>query len=165
MLVDETVKKRRGRPKKPEDRELVNTRLPKLLLWRVDSTIDVLGMNRTAFIENLLEKNVVPYKPLKPCAHPGCAELLPEGNRFCLAHNPKRYKVADAIYSSAKHRHWSKMILARNPICCSCREAPSAHADHIMPLKQGGDYSLENGQGLCHPCHNRKTAQEKQTNA
>lgn len=159
------MKKKRGRPKKEGIHEMVNTRLPKILLWRVDNTINVLSLNRTAFIERLLDKHSVPYKPLKPCAHPGCPELLPEGSRYCLAHNPKRYKVADPIYSSAKHRHWARMILSRHPICCSCQEAPSAHADHITPLKQGGDYSLENGQGLCHPCHNRKTSKENQDNA
>lgn len=159
------MKKKRGRPRDDRDRELVNTRLPKLLLWRVDHTISVLGFNRTQFIEHFLSKNVVPYKPLKPCAHPGCPELLPDGNRFCLRHNVKRHKKADYIYSTAKHRHWAKMVLSRHPICRGCGEAPSAHADHIIPLKQGGDYSLENGQGLCHPCHNRKTSQEKSSNA
>lgn len=34
------------------------------------------------------------------------------------------------------------------------------HADHIVPLADGGDWSDENGQLLCEPCHKAKTARE-----
>jgi len=53
-------------------------------------------------------------------------------------------------------------VLARDPICRSCRRAPSTEADHIVPLAQGGDWSLENGQGLCKTCHSRKTRRQQE---
>ena len=38
--------------------------------------------------------------------------------------------------------------------------AAATHADHILPLRLGGaPYELENGQGLCAPCHAVKTSQ------
>jgi len=52
-------------------------------------------------------------------------------------------------------------VLARDPVCRICWKAAATVADHIKPLSRGGDWSLENGQGLCHPCHSRKTAQEQ----
>lgn len=61
------------------------------------------------------------------------------------------------------------MVLARDPLCVHCEEAgrvtPATVADHITPLDPldpyAGDWSMENGQGLCHACHNRKTSTEK----
>jgi hypothetical protein len=42
---------------------------------------------------------------------------------------------------------------------------PATVADHIRPLPQpnwyDGDWSLDNGQGLCHFCHNAKSAKER----
>jgi len=62
----------------------------------------------------------------------------------------------------ARHRRWRAMILARDPLCVHCRErgrtTPATEADHIVPLRRGGGWSLENGQGLCKSCHSRRTA-------
>lgn len=33
------------------------------------------------------------------------------------------------------------------------------HADHIIPVMEGGPTTLENGRILCHPCHKRITAE------
>ena len=57
----------------------------------------------------------------------------------------------------ATHRQWRAAILARDAICRACGQAPSTEADHITPLSQRGGWSLANGQGLCKPCHSRKT--------
>ncbi len=59
-------------------------------------------------------------------------------------------------------------ILKRDPVCrCpGCRHhtgpctQPSTDADHILNLARGGTNHIENGQGLCHPCHLIKTAHE-----
>lgn len=53
-----------------------------------------------------------------------------------------------------------KVILHRDRICAHCGEAPSTQADHIKPVSEGGDHSPSNGQGLCDPCHDRKTRAE-----
>jgi 5-methylcytosine-specific restriction protein A len=52
------------------------------------------------------------------------------------------------------------LILARDPICRICKVEASTVADHIVPLRRGGDWGLENGQGLCASCHGKKTAKE-----
>jgi 5-methylcytosine-specific restriction endonuclease McrA len=36
--------------------------------------------------------------------------------------------------------------------------AISTVADHIIPVSQGGTWSMDNGQGACDPCHNWKRA-------
>ncbi|GLV21982.1 hypothetical protein TomMM35A_18350 [Sphingobium sp. TomMM35A] len=39
---------------------------------------------------------------------------------------------------------------------------PSVIADHITPLSEGGTGDRDNYQGICHPCHQAKTAAEAQ---
>ena len=56
------------------------------------------------------------------------------------------------------YRRWRTMVLARHPLC-TCG-AIATEADHIIPLSQGGGWSLENGSGLCKACHSRKTLRE-----
>lgn len=53
-----------------------------------------------------------------------------------------------------------RQILAEEPECRSCGE-PSTEADHIVPWSEGGSDRRENGQGLCTPCHLRKSLSEK----
>jgi hypothetical protein len=53
-------------------------------------------------------------------------------------------------------------VLARDPICMECHRYPSTHVDHIKP--HCGNYALfcdlNNLQGLCEHCHNKKTAKQ-----
>lgn len=62
-----------------------------------------------------------------------------------------------------------RAILARDRRCrCSgCRRCassgcrrPSTTADHITPVAEGGSDGVDNGQGLCSPCHDTKTQTE-----
>ncbi len=103
----------------------------------------------------------MPYAPRKPCQQPGCPEFIDGHGAYCPQHRRHgNSKKTDPIYNTMKHRNWRKMIIGRHPICCGCHERPSVIADHVLPLSMGGDYSLENGQGLCQACHNRKTLME-----
>lgn len=63
------------------------------------------------------------------------------------------------------------MILARDPLCMIQKlcgrglgpdrlPAPSTVADHILPLRRGGGWEIENGQGCCKACHDWKTRRE-----
>lgn len=94
----------------------------------------------------------------RPCPTPACPNLQP-----CPAHprtwrvHPDRGTTAERGYG-ARHRRWRAMVLARDPICRACGRVPSTVADHVIPLHAGGDWSLENGQGLCRACHARKSA-------
>lgn len=57
---------------------------------------------------------------------------------------------------------WMKAaILRRDPVCKICHERPSVIADHRQPVAEGGPDLMINGQGLCVPCHDRKTEAEK----
>jgi 5-methylcytosine-specific restriction endonuclease McrA len=57
-----------------------------------------------------------------------------------------------------RHEKWRLLVIARHPVCCICKERVSTVADHVIPLSEGGDWKIENGQGVCAVCHNRKTA-------
>ena len=116
------------------------------------------------------------------CAGPGCEVVIerPRWNqRFhdpsCrltawLADHPKTYLIGQCPRCGGALRLrledwtaaqvWRAAVLARDPICVSCGQAPSAEADHIVPFSHGGSGSLANGQGLCKPCHSRKTKLE-----
>lgn len=48
-------------------------------------------------------------------------------------------------------------ILKRDPICKVCHSRRSVQVDH---KKNGDDHSSFNLQGICEPCHKKKTAQE-----
>jgi 5-methylcytosine-specific restriction endonuclease McrA len=44
-----------------------------------------------------------------------------------------------------------------------CSDHREAHADHIVPVSQGGErYDVANGQCLCVRCHGRKTRAEQE---
>ena len=66
-------------------------------------------------------------------------------------------------------RRWQKrrtLFLLKNPLCRICEAAGRTEAatcvDHIKPHKgdQGLFWDEDNWQGLCDPCHSKKTAAE-----
>ena len=83
-----------------------------------------------------------------------------------MAFLPRPAKRKDSRPSAAKrsynrrHQKWRLMVLARDPICKACNRLPSTDADHIIPLRDGGTWALENGAGLCKSCHSQKTWKE-----
>lgn len=101
---------------------------------------------------------------LKPCAEPGCPTLT-EGLR-CPKHGGTvdgRRPSSAAMGYGARHRQWRAQILARDPWCKTCLVARSTVADHIVPIRQGGaHFDLENGQGQCDTCHQRKRQRESE---
>jgi len=70
-------------------------------------------------------------------------------------------------YCSNAHKQWRMAVLIRDAYQCQdcgkiCDGKRDAHADHILPISQGGArYDLENGQTLCAACHARKTLKEQ----
>ncbi len=52
-----------------------------------------------------------------------------------------------------------------NPWCVECLKhglhTPWSELDHIIPLEQGGDDTVENMQGLCDRHHKLKTANDR----
>lgn len=108
----------------------------------------------------------MPRSPKKPCREPGCPALT-DGGR-CQAHQRQvereRGSAASRGYG-VQHRRWRAMVLARDPFCRDpyARHValePATVADHVVRLKAGGSWALENGQGLCESCHAIKRASE-----
>ena len=107
----------------------------------------------------------------KPCAHPGCPEVV-SGDR-CEAHKIEKRKQ----YDQARNKEWQHLYNARwrrersaylmsHPLCAHClavgRVTAAVILDHVIPHK--GNVKLfwdkSNRQGLCAKCHNVKTYQE-----
>ena len=114
----------------------------------------------------MVEAVTVPWKPKKPCCHPGCPALTHE--RFCDEHQRKQQKRYDAARGTAVERgygtQWRKLralILRRDPFCMwpgGCG-APSTDVDHVVARRKGGTDHASNLRGLCHMHHSMKTAQ------
>ena len=109
----------------------------------------------------------MPNRPGRLCVGTNCSVIVHHPDTRCAAHklalsqaDYRRRGAASSYGYDARHRRWRLFILRRDPICKDCQMALSTRADHITPISQGGDWSLENGQGLCESCHNRKTALE-----
>ena len=75
-------------------------------------------------------------------------------------------KSNNYIYKSRQWRKLRQIVLHKHPICVMCeqknRYTTANTIDHILPINKGGaKLSLENLQGLCSTCHNRKSAYDK----
>lgn len=120
----------------------------------------------------------MPYRAPKPCSKTGCSELA--YGRYCQTHqylaaDEERIRKAllDQRRGSSTERgyggRWRRYRLAflrAHPLCAICQACGivklAAEVDHIVPHR--GDMKLfwkhDNHQGLCKPCHSRKTATE-----
>lgn len=114
-------------------------------------------------------------KPMKPCAAPACRALV-RGVRYCPKHEHLTRAVAkeyDDRRESSTQRGYSykwqqarKGYLAKHPLCAECERqgltAAATELDHITPHKGDKDvfWDRSNWEGLCRPCHSRKTATE-----
>lgn len=108
----------------------------------------------------------VPYKPMKPCAHPGCPNLT--HNRYCEVHQRQadrdydRYQRSKESFRKYHSGTWAKlrcMKLQRQPLCELCmkehRYIQATLVHHILPLTEGGTNASDNLMSLCGPCHSR----------
>jgi 5-methylcytosine-specific restriction enzyme A len=117
----------------------------------------------------------MPSRSKRPCLAQPCAGYAVERGR-CAKHlallPPPRRVYRGSAHSRGygeRHRRWRIMVLARDRLCVLCyarkRIATATVADHRVPLPRpnwwDGDWSIENGQGLCLPCHNTKTRGEQ----
>ena len=112
----------------------------------------------------------MPSKPLRPCSQIGCNELVNGGR--CDKHKPT-YREYDRYRGSSTERgyntRWRKyrlVFLMHNPLCVICLKSgeitPATELDHIIPHKGDMDLFWDKGnhQGLCKPCHSRKSVKE-----
>lgn len=120
----------------------------------------------------------MPARPQRPCARPGCPQLVTPPQRYCEAHakaaahqEAERERLYDRqqrdprvveFYHSAAWRALRERALVRDAYLCQpcLRERRIARADtvhHIVPIEQ--DWSrrldLRNLESVCRACHNR----------
>lgn len=111
-------------------------------------------------------------KPLRPCRHPGCCELVSDG--YCDQHRPaargqrgEESKSWRWMYATVKWRNELRPgQLMREPFCRACAQrglrVRATDVDHVVDHR--GDWARfcdeSNLESLCHSCHSRKTATE-----
>ena len=106
-------------------------------------------------------------RPLRPCLHPGCPELVSSGrcdkhkvdHRECDRH---RGSSTERGYG-ARHRQIREVVRREEPLCRECLKdgqlTPSNEMDHI----DGDAFNIErsNLQMMCKHCHAQKTTREQ----
>ena len=116
---------------------------------------------------SLLQKEgaLVPRKPKRPCAYPGCPKLT--DNQYCEDHaaearrNYDRYERA-ANVNKKYGRAWKRIrdrYIAEHPLCELCqKEGRSILAEevhHKLPVSKGGTHDRCNLMSLCRSCHTK----------
>lgn len=111
----------------------------------------------------------MPLRSPRPCAKPGCGVLVRAAS-YCPAHELVEQRSGSyaqrAGFSRTRWDELRQSFLRLNPCCAEHlrqgRRERATVVDHIVPHK--GDAGLfwdwSNLQGLCHVCHNRKTAKQ-----
>ena len=99
----------------------------------------------------------------KRCAK--CPALVAGGTTYCATHQPVGWHTnpspRNTRHTRQELRAFRDAVLARDPWCRKCGARRSEHADHIVPIADGGTNNPDtNGQGLCEPCHKTKTKTE-----
>jgi 5-methylcytosine-specific restriction protein A len=104
----------------------------------------------------------MPQASKRPCTHPGCRHLQP-----CPVHPPKKAWVKNNDVQRMRGRELQRqrdLLLRRNPLCAECQRqgiiTRALYRDHVIPLAEGGTDTTDNTQGLCGPCHEKKTQEE-----
>ena len=119
----------------------------------------------------------MPVRPKKPCAYPGCKNLVKPTQRYCELHlkqinrdyNERRRDMqVQEIYNSARWKKVRGLVMRRDGgLCQQCKRegriTPADVVDHIVEIKDGGCvYCEDNLEALCHNCHNKKTAKVRE---
>ena len=116
----------------------------------------------------------MPARPMKPCKHRGCGELVANGRSHCAQHVQEAIKWGpDAVRGNRHVRGdgsaWDAIrgrILRRdNGLCQPClragRVTVATAVDHVIAKARGGSDCDENLQAICRDCHATKTARER----
>ena len=108
----------------------------------------------------------MPYKPMYPCRHPGCPNLVPVGQKYCDQHkalHPEEVRTASKRGYNSRWRRASRMFLAAHPFCEEClkqgKYTKATVVDHVVPHRDDPKlfWDENNWQALCKPCHDKKT--------
>lgn len=104
----------------------------------------------------------MPTAPRARCLIAGCPELADTRGRCTEHYTPwEQTSRRNQNIDHKRHARWRREVMRRDTVCTMCHDAPATQADHIRPVADGGArYDTANGQGLCAPCHERKTIAE-----
>ena len=106
--------------------------------------------------------------PVRLCLEPRCPNPS-TGKGRCDEHRKpierersrQRREATKGVYKRKRWEMARRFVLRRDPICKVCDNALSTEVDHVVPLADGGDpYDPVGLQGICSPCHWRKTGAE-----
>lgn len=104
----------------------------------------------------------VPDAPRGQCRW--CGELLTGQNASRRNYCYPEHEGRDCRIQAWRSRAWTArdaVSMRGDPCCAACgSENPMWQADHIVPLEDGGEHTMENLQRLCDPCHTAKTSRE-----
>ena len=110
----------------------------------------------------------MPTAAPKPCGHPGCGVLVRDGTSRCPKHPAKVWAKPVTATKRVTGRRLQAMraeLFSNNPLCAECqkhgRVTLATQRDHIKPLAEGGADEIDNTQGLCDDCHDRKSEAER----
>ena len=65
----------------------------------------------------------MPSRPNTPCRHPGCAALVPYGQKYCELHKPQHPEEVRSAAGRGYCRAWQKArkrYLEAHPLCVEC---------------------------------------------
>lgn len=83
-------------------------------------------------------------------------------NKGKLDNQHQGRKYYNPNYNTQQWRKLRLELLKANPICQVCEREYSNIADHIHPVRLGGDFwDVKNIQMLCEACHAKKSARER----
>jgi 5-methylcytosine-specific restriction protein A len=96
------------------------------------------------------------------CEYPRCSRAPTRAN-YCRAHYgtlglEARDRQRAAPYQTEAWQQRRAQVLREEPVCRTCRRRRSRMVDHLVERRDGGTDDRSNLQGLCWPCHSRKTA-------
>ena len=109
----------------------------------------------------------MPSKPMRPCSHCGCNQLVVSG--YC-DHHKKDKQTYDRYRGSstergygARHRRIREVVRREEPLCMECLKTGQVTPSNEMEHIDGNALNTEraNLQMLCKACHSRKTIREQ----
>jgi 5-methylcytosine-specific restriction protein A len=116
----------------------------------------------------------MPRKSKRPCAYPGCPELIEVGTSYCAKHAVVKQESYERDHRDRKKHKmyggkWRKeraAYLREHPLCVECLKegiyTEATEVDHIVP-HDGNDklfWRRSNWQPLCKGHHSAKTRRE-----